>query len=223
MSPRSQDPRIRTRLLEAAARLLAEEGPDALTTRRLAAEVGTSTMAVYTYFDGMEELRRAVRAEGFERLARFLDAVEPSRDTVAYLSALGAAYFFNALSNPHMYKQMFLDPPLGDDPGVGLGTLERVAAGAGAAIEAGRFRKADPMEVAKQCWAMTHGIVTLQMAGLLTLDEAIDSLTEMGCNLFVGLGDDRSAARRSLARARDRFDIGALGPPPVSERASTGT
>src|SRR5438477_232205 len=48
-------------LIEAAARLIATEGASGLTLRRVAEEVGTSTMAVYTHFGGMPELRRAVR------------------------------------------------------------------------------------------------------------------------------------------------------------------
>ena len=63
--PKTADPTVRVRLIEAAARILAEEGPGALTLRRVAAEVGTSTMAVYTHFGGMTELRRAVREQGF--------------------------------------------------------------------------------------------------------------------------------------------------------------
>ena len=60
---------LRPALIEAAARLIATEGADGLTLRRVADEVGTSTMAVYTCFGGMPELRRAVRREGFARLA----------------------------------------------------------------------------------------------------------------------------------------------------------
>ncbi|MGH8570384.1 MAG: helix-turn-helix domain-containing protein, partial [Gammaproteobacteria bacterium] len=67
MSPRAADERVRLALIEAAARVLARDGPDALTTRRLASEVGTSTMALYTHFGGMDDLRRAVRLEWFER------------------------------------------------------------------------------------------------------------------------------------------------------------
>jgi hypothetical protein len=51
-------PDVRRRLLEEAARLLGEEGPAALTTRRLAREAGTSTMAVCTHFGGMPALVR---------------------------------------------------------------------------------------------------------------------------------------------------------------------
>src|SRR3954451_12412733 len=89
-------------LIDAAARLIASEGPSALTLRRVAAEVGTSTMAVYTAFGGMPELRRAVRYEGFARLARELDAVGTTRDPVADLWMLGRAYHENAIANPDL-------------------------------------------------------------------------------------------------------------------------
>ena len=60
---------LRPALIEAAARLIATEGASGLTLRRVADAVGTSTMAIYTHFGGMPELRRAVRREGFARLA----------------------------------------------------------------------------------------------------------------------------------------------------------
>ena len=44
MSPRPADPDARDRLLRAAARVLADEGARALTSRRLATEAGTSSI-----------------------------------------------------------------------------------------------------------------------------------------------------------------------------------
>ena len=52
VSPRTADPALRVTLIETAARLIAEHGTDALTLRRLASEVGASTMAIYTHFGG---------------------------------------------------------------------------------------------------------------------------------------------------------------------------
>ena len=78
VSPRPADPAIRAALIEAGARILAVDGPGALSTRRLATETGTSTMAVYTYFGSMDGLRRAIRAEGFARLAGRFDSADPS-------------------------------------------------------------------------------------------------------------------------------------------------
>ena len=70
------NPEVRVRLLEGAARLLAEEGPAALTLRRVATEADTSTMSVYTHFGSMPDLAEAVVAEGFARLAALLAEVD---------------------------------------------------------------------------------------------------------------------------------------------------
>ena len=67
MSPRQPDPRVRLQLVEAAAQLLATGGRDAVTARRVAAAVGTSTQAVYTHFGGMDELLAEIWREGFSR------------------------------------------------------------------------------------------------------------------------------------------------------------
>jgi AcrR family transcriptional regulator len=204
VSPKAPDPRIRTALIEAAARLLTEDGPDALTTRRLAAEVGTSTMAVYTYFDGMDALCLEVRREGFARLAGFLEAIETTDDTVADVGALGGAYLLNAIVNRHLYSQMFGAPPDEHDPDVGHDTLERLVDAVARAVSADRF-KGDPWDLATQCWAMAHGIVTLHLAGLLTLPEAIQTFAAMGRNLFVGFGDEPAATERSIVTAHERI------------------
>ena len=206
MSPRPADPTIRNALIDTAARLLTEQGPQALTTRKLAAEVGTSTMAVYTHFQGMEQLREEVAREGFARLASFLDAIELTDDTVTDVAAMGGAYFLNALSNPYLYRVMFIERPAGDQD-VGRETFDRLIAACGRAVEAGRFADADPERLATQLWATSHGIVTLHLAGCLTLEEAIQCFTDMGTNLFVAFGDDRARAERSIEQTRTRFSL----------------
>ncbi|HEU4841752.1 MAG TPA: helix-turn-helix domain-containing protein, partial [Ilumatobacteraceae bacterium] len=70
--PRARNPDVADRLLEAAARVLAEEGRDAVTARRLATEVGASTMAVYTHFGSMDELLLGLWREGFRRFGAAL-------------------------------------------------------------------------------------------------------------------------------------------------------
>src|SRR6266487_3392701 len=97
----------RPALIEAAARLIATEGADGLTLRRVAQEVGTATMAIYTHFGGMPELRRAVRQEGFARLMARAEQVGESDDPVADLAGLGLAYYQLAMSNPHLYRAMY--------------------------------------------------------------------------------------------------------------------
>jgi AcrR family transcriptional regulator len=208
MSPKAPDPRVRTALIDEAAKLLIEHGPDALTTRRLAAAVGTSTMAVYTYFRGMHDLRWAVAREGFDRLARYLEAIERTDDTVADLGALGGAYCRNAVVNPHLYRFMFLERPPGEKVEVGIETFERLVDGVARAIEAGRFKDGDPWELATQLWAATHGIITLHLSGLLTLEDAMRTLEDIALNLFVAFGDEREAASESMKKALTRILAG---------------
>src|SRR5437588_8226866 len=105
--PRPADPTVRERLLDAAAGMLVRQEP--LSLRRLVADVGTSTMAVYTHFGGMDQLMREVRREAFRRLAEHLADVDTTSDPIADLAALGWAYCLNAVENPTLYRAMFFE------------------------------------------------------------------------------------------------------------------
>jgi AcrR family transcriptional regulator len=206
MSPKLADPGVRTALIEAAARLVAEGGREALTIRRLAAEVGTSTMAVYTHYGGMDDLMREMRKEGFMRLAAFARAVPQTRDPVADLSALGWAYCANAITNPHLYRVMFFDSDIDTDVAqAGLSAFEPLVTTTKRCIEAGRFDPADEWRLALQLWTMAHGIVTLVLAGLIDEDSVEWQMPAMGRAMFIGFGDDPKAADRSIKRAMDRM------------------
>src|SRR3954452_4400703 len=155
---------LRSALIEAAAQLIATEGAAGLTLRGVADAVGTSTMAIYTHFGGMPELRRAVRREGFARLAEHLAAVRETEDAVADLALLGRAYYDNALSNPHLYRVMFMEQPLDEaDAAARTETFEVLVAAMQRCIEDGRFAPADAADLATQFWALGHGVVSLQL------------------------------------------------------------
>lgn len=187
-------------LVEAAARVLAEEGPAALTSRRLAAEIGSSTMVVFSRFQNMAEIRWAVREEGFVRLNARLDALPASDDPVADLVAAGVVFFASGVANPHLYRAMFLDraPP---DDNLGAGTFERLVALVRRCVTAGRFPAAQESLVpvwAAQLWSMRHGMVTMTVAELLPDEQARFVLDDMTFRLLVGYGDDPARARRSI-------------------------
>jgi AcrR family transcriptional regulator len=197
---RTADPDVRLGLIDAAARLIAGHG--ALTTRRLADEVGVSTMAVYTHFGSMDDLRRAVRAEGFARLAARHAEVPRTDDPVADLTALGVAYGANGMENASLYRVMFFEAPVdADDAQVGAATFEPVVDVVRRCVEAGRFVDVEPEKAAKQLWTMTHGLVSVGIAGLVSPDEMTEVGTALAENLYVGLGDQRSSARQSIQLA----------------------
>ncbi len=208
MSPRKAEPGVREALVDAAARLLADGGPSALSTRRLAAEVGTSTMAVYTHFGGMDELIRAVVWEGFERLAARLGAVVPSEDPVADTIRLGGAYRRHATTDPNLYSVMFGGHGMGgylptdEDRVHGLATFETLAASVARCMDAGRFDAGEPVDAALRIWTALHGAVTLELAGFLADMADVDATYRgLAVTLATGLGDDRAAAARSVHAA----------------------
>ena len=174
-------------LVETAAELIAAEGPAQLSSRRLAKEVGTSTMAVYTHFGGMDELRREVRREGFNRLRDHLSAVPRTDDPMADMSELGTAYYVNAVTNPHLYRAMFMDGPVGeDDADVGADTFEQLVDAVQRCIDAGQFGPGDALAMAQQLWAVSHGVVALQLAHLMEPDVAQQTLRAAAGSLIVG-------------------------------------
>jgi AcrR family transcriptional regulator len=196
---------LRSALIDAAARLIATEGAPALTLRRVADEVGTSTMAIYTHFGGMPELRRAVRREGFARLAAQLADVGGTADPVADLGMLGRAYYENAIGDPHLYRVTFMEQSLdADDAAVGTEAFKSLAAGVERCIVAGRFDAGNASQLAMEFWAIGHGVITLQLAQLLQPEEALRCLNGALLKLFRAYGDEPDAADRSLRRARRR-------------------
>jgi AcrR family transcriptional regulator len=211
---------IRLALIEAAARLIATEGAAALTLRRVADEVGTSTMAIYTHFGGMPELRRAVRREGFEMLAARAAQMGESDDPAADLAGLGLEYYEHAMSNPHLYRVMYMEQPLDEaDAAAGSQTFNILVASAQRCIASGRFSMADARDLATQFWAVGHGAIALQMAQLLSAEEALRCSAGAVLNLFIAWGDDPDTARRSLMRASRRAGLGSAQAPTAQASA----
>jgi AcrR family transcriptional regulator len=180
--------------------MLASREP--VTLRSLVADSGVSTMAVYTYFDGMAGLWGAVRQEGFRRLEQRIAAVPTSRDPVRHLGALGVAYVENALSNPNLYRAMFdatFDLP---DPAAADETFGHLIAAAARSIGANRFDPlTDPADLALRVWASGHGIVSLAVTGVLDAGAVRRHAPVMTAALFVDAGDDPERARRSVRAA----------------------
>jgi len=167
--PRVHDQDTADALVESAARLLAEGGPGAVSVRRVAIEVGVSTRAVYSLFGSRDDLLADLARRGFEGLHRELTARAPTDDPLADLQALGEAYRRSAAARPNLYSAMFQwTPATGGSAGTTesdrtFGILESTAA---RCVEAGLLA-GDPLLLARQLWALTHGLVLLEAQGRL--------------------------------------------------------
>lgn len=218
--PDQPAPSRRAQLIEAGIQLLEEVGPEALRARTVAAEIGVSTMAVYTHFGGMNELLEAVAAEAFARFGAVL-AVPDTDDPVADFFVAGNAYRSYALANPQRYRLMFgLVSPQTTRPVV----LSLSSPGAPAEfavsttsfnqmlhivermIQAGRIR-ADPVaDVAGRLWSLVHGVVLLEITGYLGGEghAVTNILGPATADLLVGMGDERTRIEQSRVRAAER-------------------
>lgn len=160
---------VRRLVLDAASRLLEAEGPDALTMRRIAGEVGCSTSVLYTMFGGKAGVAEGLWREGFERLRDAMERVTDD-DPLGRLAALGRVYRENALANRAYYAIMFQRPIPGFRPSPeayaeSLQPLRILVDAAADCVRAGVFRDADPARVAGVLWAAAHGAVSLELAG----------------------------------------------------------
>jgi AcrR family transcriptional regulator len=156
------------RLVDEAARLLVEHGPAGLSLRKLAAAVGVSTMPVYTLFGDKQGLLDAMHREGFRRLGETLRAVPRTADPLADLIQLGLAYRRAALASPHLYGLMFGRPVPEFSPGdAGRAAAEAayrpLVDGVVRCQEAGALVGGDPERIALHLWAVSHGMISLEL------------------------------------------------------------
>ncbi len=203
---------VRDRLVRAALAVLERDGLAAIQARTLAAEIGASTMAVYTHFGGMPKLIEAVMREGLARFAAHTRGVAHTADPVADLLAGGLAYGEFAMRNPQLYRMLFGLNDIGGhklpagvatpwDLAEGVDALSVLVSAVERVIEAGRIRPQQPTSAATQILSATHGFVLLAMTGFIDADGLGDVMAPMAINLMVGFGDTRRRAQRSLAAA----------------------
>lgn len=161
---------FRERLCEVAERLFAEKGPEAVTMRQLAAELGVSPMTPYRYFQDKEDILAAVRTNGFNRFAEALEKAYASVDGArAKGTAVGEAYLNFAFEHPQAYKAMFdLNQPHEENYPELVTAAHRsreTMTGYVKDLVAEGVLSGDPDEIGRMFWAAAHGAVVLELAG----------------------------------------------------------
>ena len=163
----------RDRVVDAARALLAAEGPEAVTMRRLAAALGTSYQVVYSRVGGKPAVLRAVHDAAFEDLGARVRALAEVPGTDAHLHALTRGYLDFAVASPRLFDVMFGPASGGLTRDAALRDVERESfrrcwvAAARAWLDAHRpdrpYGSAAPL--AWRLWSATHGITVLHLAG----------------------------------------------------------
>ena len=167
----------RATVLATAERLLAEGGPQALSVRRIAEELGVSRQIVYSRFRDKRGLVRALHTEGFRRLDARLRAVTTTGPARERVLETARAFRLAALASPALYEVMFGRPVMEFEPdeaarAVAEASFEPVIAATHAWVVSARrvLSRRSTLALAKAVWSVTHGVVSLELAGHLGKD-----------------------------------------------------
>lgn len=171
---------LRRMALDAAGRLVAEEGPRALTARAVAGAMGYSAGTLYLVFRNLDDLILQLNARTLEELgAALYDAAGEAAGPEDALRAMGRAYLGFARAHPHRFRLVF-DHRLPEGEAAPAFYQERVDALFGAVEAALAPLSAASMgqvaAAARALWGGVHGIVDLglgdklRLAGGLTME-----------------------------------------------------
>ncbi len=94
-------------ILQAAARLLTEQGPAGISTRAVATAAGVQTPALYRLFGDKDGLLDALASYGFESYLSEKRALEPSEDAIDDIRRGWDIHVQFGLRNPAFYALMY--------------------------------------------------------------------------------------------------------------------
>jgi AcrR family transcriptional regulator len=178
-------------LMKAAADLLATEGPEALTVRRIAATAGCSTMGLYSRFGGKDGVVERLWLDGFTRLREAVAAAPVTEDPLYDLEQIGVIYRRWALENATTFGIMFSRAvrdftPSHEAKEASIRTFAIVVETVRRAQAKGHFPDAEPEDIAQVVWAMAHGSVSLEIAGMTgPYPERMSARAAIACKAIV--------------------------------------
>src|SRR3984885_8902653 len=164
-------------IYQCALRILEAEGPQAVSMRRVAKEVGITAMAIYHHFPSREALLDAVVDSEFEQLVRFFSRSSGKRSFKAAMIHIMDGYIDYALAHPCIFDYVFSMPRpdarrFPDDFRARRSpTLNITADIVSSWMKLGKLKRDDLWEVTMELWAHAHGYLALWRAGRFHLSE----------------------------------------------------
>lgn len=197
----------RSRLLEIAAHVFATEGAGALTVRRLARDLGTSTMSLYSHFAGKDELITATADEFVVRFAQALRAVPVTDDPLFDFVCMSNAYRAISLANRDLYRVALVSGRLSiaHDAPRGIKDMFDYCVGAvGRCIQAGQLGTVtDARSGLLVFWTGVHGQVALEMEQVFpTAPAGLKAWETCFRAMLLGLGAPPDRVDAALAQSR---------------------
>jgi len=167
-SRRGEGETLRADLLAATERLMIETGSaDAVSIRAIADAVGVTSPSIYLHFPDKESLILAVCEQHFEVFDSIIEeAGWSTEDQVESLRRRARAYVRFAFENPEPYRILFMTRIESERRydffvGAGARAFQHLVDAVQRCIDAGAFRRVDPMLAATGLWSALHGVMSL--------------------------------------------------------------
>jgi AcrR family transcriptional regulator len=165
------------RIADVALAILEQDGPGAVSMRRVAHAVGITPMAIYHHFPNREALLNTITDREFAKLLSHMQA-HPLRGTLEQrLISVMEGYVDYAFVQPRVFDFVFTRVRAGarqfpkDFRARRSPTLNPIADMLSRHMQEGGLKKDDVWEVAFALWAHVHGYVMLFRGGRIGLSE----------------------------------------------------
>ncbi len=161
-------------IIEAARRLLEEEGPDSLTMRRLADELGIQAPSLYKHFAGKAGVELALIEDGLVDIGQVSHRAIQQPGSESRLDALLTAYHRYSVSHPNLYRLATSGP------------LPREQLPSGLEEWAGNpwFVVTGDPSLAQALWSFAHGMVILELDDRYPPGSDLDQTWRTGAAAF---------------------------------------
>jgi AcrR family transcriptional regulator len=163
LSPRARE------IVTAAREILEQEGPEALSMRRVAESLGIRAPSIYKHLPDKDALEAAIISTGFEEQAVLFEAAIAASDDP--VGALACAYREFACDHPHLYRLM-TERALNRELLV-PGSEERAALPLYQAM-------GESLDLARAAWAFAHGMIMLELNRRFPPDADVDAAWRHG-------------------------------------------
>jgi AcrR family transcriptional regulator len=166
---------LKNALIEAGIAILAEEGANGLSLRKVASRAGVSHTAPYAHFADKQALIAAISAEGYRRLYERMKTVQTQYpdDPLAQLVETAWLYLDFAIEDTALFKLTFSGAVEKEQEYPDLVTLTQqsfaiVRAIAEACQTAGILAPGSSEVAAIGIWSQVHGLASLMLEGQIS-------------------------------------------------------
>jgi AcrR family transcriptional regulator len=213
-TPKTRTPTldIEQTVIDAATHLMATEGAEALSIRRIAEAADVSPQSVYNRFGSKRGVIDALFVTGFTLLNAALD-VHRSGDVEIDLVNCGRRYRAFALENPALYAIMFSKAVVDYEPSAeaadkATASFQQLVQHMAWYLDQGVLIDGDAVEISQRIWSASHGAMSLELAGIGFVEGRAAHMDNLSRTMARGLlNPTRSVNPTTLtpsARARSR-------------------